>query len=217
MNEIIQQNINTKQYWEHRFKNGSWNKSGQRQTREYALANVKNINLSSNFTGSILDFGCAQGDAIPIYKVAFPKANISGIDISESAIATCQHRFGDIADFISGDFTNISEKDVIIASHIMEHLSNDRNIVRDLLTKCKNLYVFVPFKENPLYHEHVNYYDEDYYCNFDVDLIKIFVVSYRIKNSIRQIIKNGLLGNFIFYHYFSKEIMSPLRKVGGTD
>ncbi len=201
------QNINTKDYWESRFKNGSWNESGQRQTREYALANVKNINLPSDFSGSILDFGCAQGDAIPIYNEAFPKAKISGMDISESAIETCQHRFGDIADFTSGDFKHITEKDAIIASHIMEHLTDDKSIVKDLLSKCKNLYVFVPFKENPLYHEHVNYYDEDYYSDFDVNLIKIFVVSYRIKNSIRQIIKNVLFGKFELYHNFSKRII----------
>lgn len=200
-------NINTKQYWESRFKSGSWNKSGQRQTREYANANVKHMELPFNFAGTLLDFGCAQGDAIPIYKEAFPNAKISGIDISDSAIETCQQRFGDIAGFISGDFTNISKKDVIIASHIMEHLSDDKNIVRDLLSKCKNLYVFVPYKEYPLYHEHVNYYDEKYYNDFDVNLIENFVVCYRIKSSIKQVIKNILFGKFELYHNFSKEII----------
>ena len=180
------QNINTKEYWETRFKSGSWNKSGQRQTREYALANIKHINLPPDFAGSILDFGCAQGDAIPIYKDAFPEASIFGIDISETAIETCKLRFGDIAEFHSGDFNKISPKDVIIASHIMEHLTNDRNIIADLLTKCKNLFVFVPFKENPLYHEHVNYYDEGYYNDFNVTATKEFSVNYKTKNSLRQ-------------------------------
>ena len=187
------QNINTKEYWETRFKTGNWNNNGQRQTREYALANIKNLNLSSDFSGSILDFGCAQGDAIPIYIESFPKAKISGIDISESAIATCKRRFGNIAEFDSGDFSIISPKDVIIASHIMEHLTNDKNIVRDLLSKCKNLFVFVPFKENPLYHEHVNYYDEYYYEEFNIKTTKTFKVNYKIQNSIKQIIKKRII------------------------
>jgi len=201
-------NINTKDYWETRFKSGNWNSNGQRQTREYALANVKNMNLPLNFSGTLLDFGCAQGDAIPIYKEVYPMATITGYDISESAIETCWQRFGDMADFISGDFTDISEKDVIIASHVMEHLSDDKKVVCDLLAKCKFLYVFVPFKESPLYHEHVNYYDENYYNDFNVNLIKLFDVKYRIKNSLIQVIKKSILtGKFELYHNFSKEII----------
>ena len=81
--------------------------------------------MPADFYGSILDFGCAQGDAIPIYKNNFPKASIFGIDISEIAIETCKIWFGNIAEFESGDFNKISLKDIIIASHIMEHLTND--------------------------------------------------------------------------------------------
>ena len=200
-------NINTKEYWENRFHSGSWNIGGQRQTREYAKGNVKNMNLSSEFSGTILDFGCAQGDAIPIYKEAFPNAKIFGIDISESAIKTCIDRFGDIADFTSGDYSNITEKDIIIASHIMEHISDDKDIIRNILPKCKNLFVFVPYKENPLYHEHVNYYDDDYYNDFDVVSVKPFTVNYQFQYSYRQLISNFLHGKFVFIHNFSKEII----------
>lgn len=40
----------------------------------------------------------------------------------------------------------------------MKHITDDRFILKKLLSKCKELFIFVPFKENPLYHEHVNYY-----------------------------------------------------------
>ena len=200
-------NINTKEYWENRFYSGSWNKAGQRQTREYAKANVQHMNLSSDFDGIILDFGCAQGDAIPVYAEAFPKAKIHGIDISESAIETCKKRFGDIAEFTCGDFNIISEKDAIIASHVMEHLSDDKSIIRNILPNCKNLFVFVPYKENPLYHEHVNYYEDDYYNDFNVVKRKPFTVSYQYKCSLRQVMSNFRHGKFSFVRNFSKEII----------
>src|SRR5665648_65909 len=160
--------INSKPYWEHRFNSGNWGRNGQLQTEEYAKANVENLNINKDFTGSILDFGCAQGDAIPIYLKAFLNAKIFGIDISESAIAKCNKKFGNIAEFYSGDTTKITYKDIVIASHVMEHIPKDKNIVKNLLTKCTDLFVFVPYKEEPLYFEHVNYYDENYYNELNV-------------------------------------------------
>ena len=200
-------NINTKTYWEDRFKNGDWNRSGRKQTMEYALANIKHIVLDNNFEGSILDFGCALGDSIPIYKKQFPLAKIKGIDISESAIQKCKKRFGDKAFFLCGDYKQIKKEEIIIASHIMEHLTNDKDVVKNLLDKCNELYVFVPFKEIPLYFEHVNFYDENYYDGFPVIKKNIFEVSYKRIISFREFIKNLLLFKFTLFSYFKKDII----------
>ncbi len=50
----------------------------------------------------------------------------------------------------------------------MEHLTEDKKIINKLLAKCQDLYVFVPYKESPLYKEYVNYYDSNYYDEFKV-------------------------------------------------
>ncbi len=199
--------INSKEYWDKRFSSGNWNWRGRKQTREYALSNVLQISISKDFIGSILDFGCAMGDAIPVYSEAYPKAKIFGIDISESAIERCKNRFGDIAEFFSGDHTKVSFKDIIFASHVMEHLPEDKNIVKDLLSKCNDLYVFVPYKEEPLYFEHIHYYNEYYYNDFNVFSKKKFNVSYRQRLPLKSIIKNFLRLKFLTYSNFSKEII----------
>jgi trans-aconitate methyltransferase len=202
------ENINTPDYWDSRFKiGGNWNKSGHRQTREYAKANVVQINIPIDFNGSILDFGCALGDAIPIYKKSFPNAKIYGLDVSKNAIKYCKNIYGKIAIFQTGNYLNITAKDIIIASHVMEHLTDDKKIVSELLTKCKELFIFVPFKENPLYIEHVNYYEKTYYDNFNVLEKKVFFVEYSYKSSLKLIIKRLFRGKFIREEKFSKEII----------
>jgi len=200
-------NINTKEYWESRFETKDWGKSGNRQTREYAIANVAHMSIKKDFDGSILDFGCALGDAVPIYYSAFPNASLSGVDISEAAIKKCKKLYGDIAEFNSGDYKSTINHDIIIASHIMEHITNDRTIIKELLKKCKEMFIFVPFKENPLYREHVNYYEENYYDNFNVLEKSIFLVQFKYKMSLKEVIKELLKGRINNKRPFSKEII----------
>jgi 2-polyprenyl-3-methyl-5-hydroxy-6-metoxy-1,4-benzoquinol methylase len=184
-------NINSAEYWESRFKSGNWSKGGCTQTEEYAKANVSVINLSQEFNGTILDFGCALGDAIPIYSKAFPYAKIVGVDISESAIKKCRERYGLTYEFYVSDYKHLRPADVIIASHLMEHLTDDKLVINELISKCNDLFVFVPYRENPLYFEHVHSYDESSYTDLNVLDHQVFSVVYRKKNSWKTIIKEG--------------------------
>ena len=208
------ENINTKSYWNKRFKSDNWSKAGRFQTTQYAKGNIKHIDISPEFTGSILDFGCALGDAIQVYKQAYPRAKLFGIDISDEAIKICKERYGDIAEFGCGGYDQVNEKDVIIASHVMEHLTDDRSIVKSLLSKCRLMYVIVPYKENPLYREHVNYYEEDYYEYFDVLKKSTFTISYTRRKPTKGIIKSLILLKPEFTRKFSKKMI--LFKIKGT-
>jgi trans-aconitate methyltransferase len=67
---------------------------------------------------------------LPIYHSAFPNATLNGVDISESAIEKCRKQYGDIAKFNSGNFKTIVNHDIIIASHVMEHMNDDRTIIK---------------------------------------------------------------------------------------
>jgi hypothetical protein len=200
-------NINTKGYWEKRFSSGSWNNAGKRQTEEYAKANINLMNISTDFNGKIIDFGCALGDAIPLYKKSFPNAKIIGLDISETAIEICKKRYGTIAQFYACDISTIPNADIIIASHVFEHITDDKKLVTELLTKCSQLFVFVPYMEFPLYVEHVNSYDENYYADIRTSDYKIFEVKYRSKIGFVQFLKNSLTLNFRVYTEFSKQII----------
>ena len=154
-------NINTKSYWDKRFSSGDWeNNSGKSQTAKFALSQMKHLDIPNDFTGTILDFGCALGDAFPIYKRKFPKAKLIGLDISEEAINKCRTSYGHLGNFFAGTLDDVPVVDIIISSNVFEHLSNNIKMAKDLLSKCNDLYIIVPYDEidhdNPQ-HEHVNY------------------------------------------------------------
>jgi SAM-dependent methyltransferase len=121
------------------------------------------LNIPEDFDGTILDFGCGLGDAIPIYRQAFPKAKFIGMDISQTAIDKCHDSFGSMATFMQGDYKDTPEVDIIISSNVFEHLSNDREIAKHLLTKCRSLNIIVPYREYPLCSEHINSYEKEYF------------------------------------------------------
>jgi cyclopropane fatty-acyl-phospholipid synthase-like methyltransferase len=118
----MSQNINSKAYWDQRFASNDWEeKNGRMQTEKIAKGQIKHFSISNDFDGTIMDFGCGLGDAIPVYWLNFLKAKLMGIDISQIAIDKCNEKYGEMATFIQGDFKSAPEVDVIIASNVFEH------------------------------------------------------------------------------------------------
>lgn len=160
----MQYNINTTFYWNSRFSSGDWeDKGGRVQTAFFAKAQVQYFLIPDDFDGTIVDFGCGLGDAMPIYRARYRKAKLVGVDISDDAIAKCRVHYGHIAEFICGDYSAVPQAEVVITSNVLEHLSDDLNVASSLQGKCDALYITVPFMEWPLGSEHVRTYDEDYF------------------------------------------------------
>ncbi len=161
---MTQANINTAAYWNDRFLSGHWEEVGGRaQTRDFAEAQLRAIGLPRSFSGSLLDFGCGLGDAFPVYRKAFPDARLIGMDVSSAAIDKCNERFPRLAQFLQGDHTMVPPVDVIVASNVLEHLSNDIEVATSLRSRCKALHIIVPFREDPRIDEHVHTYDRRYF------------------------------------------------------
>lgn len=153
--------VNSQAYWDHRFASKDWEaRGGRTQTQSFAIALARRIRLPGSFAGTILDFGCGLGDATPIYASRFPSARILGMDISPAAVADCTKRYGNIAMFSQGDHTNVPHADVIVASNVLEHLSDDKAVVTSLLRQCSMLVVAVPYREHPVNGEHLRSYNE---------------------------------------------------------
>ncbi len=168
-------NINTPKYWEERFSTGDWDAVGGReQTRSFAEAQIKYIKLGRNFNGTILDFGCGLGDAMPVYRMAYPHASLVGADISSAAIKQCVEKYGEIASFICSDHEGIPNADVIISSNVLEHLDNDVQVAQSLTRKCDKLFITVPYREELLIEEHVNTYHKHYFKELGAYRTKIF-------------------------------------------
>jgi hypothetical protein len=203
---------NTSGYYNNLFKGSFLDKLRRTQTQEFAKAFLPYLKLENKFNGKITDFGCAFGDAIPIYKSHFPNAGLTAIDISSDAINKCKSKYGKLATFICGTDIDVPETEIIITSHVMEHIVGDKVIIKNLLTKCDELYIIVPFRENPLYREHVNSYDYGYYSEFNVVREEAYAVNYKSPLYFRAIIKSFIkLKPKYFFVYNSKNIIYHLK------
>ncbi len=167
-------NINTKSYWDNRFK-GDWEaKSGRSQTASFAKSQIPHLDIESEFDGTILDFGCGLGDAMPVYRGFYPKAKLLGVDISSVGIEKCRKTYGHLAEFLIGTEKEVPNVDIVIASNVFEHLTNDKEVAKEILRKAGRLYIIVPYMEEPLMDEHVNSYDEFYFSGLNVLWFKVF-------------------------------------------
>ncbi|MDR0606112.1 MAG: class I SAM-dependent methyltransferase [Bacteroidales bacterium] len=210
-------NINTKDYWDSRFKIDnlkSWKSiGGESQTKKYARRIVQSLKMTDNFSGTILDFGCAMGDAIPVYKEKYPLAKYIGMDFSDEAIKQCKAKFqaDDNIKFIVGSVNNIPKVDVIIISHVLEHLSNDKDIVSKLLEECNDLYIAVPFEEKiEKGREHINSYNSKSF-DYLTDTMNVSV-TFEI-HKFKKSLKAKLLS---FFHIELKNLIRPFFKKPGV-
>jgi cyclopropane fatty-acyl-phospholipid synthase-like methyltransferase len=199
-------NINTKSYWNNRFASGNWeDKKGRIQTQQFAISQISLLNIPNNFSGTILDFGCGLGDAFPMYREAYPDAKLLGIDISDEAIKKCKKDYGHIGDFMCGDYNDVPKVDIIIASNVFEHLSDDRTIAKHLLEKCTQLNIIVPYKERLVMgSEHINSYDEDYFSELNK-----FLCSYKVFKC-KRFTQFGF--KELYYNIYFKNLLRPLIK-----
>lgn len=203
--------INSKEYWESRFGTGDWEiKNGRSQTIRYAKANSRHmLKVLGDFRGTLLDFGCGLGDSVLVYKELFPRVILFGMDISTEAIKKANNKYGEYCTFYPGTDLDVKNVDVIICSNVMEHINNDKEIVKSLLTKCKYLFVSVPYKEVLMFDEHVNSYDENYYSDFEVIYAKPFNLGYSLKLYDIMIIINLTFGNFLRQILGKKKAIDP--------
>jgi hypothetical protein len=169
----MQININSKEYWNSRFETGDWeDKNGRRQTTLFAYEQMKKLKIPKSFSGTLLDFGCGLGDAIPVYHSFLPKANLIGIDHSEVAIKMCIEKYGSYANFLSVGLDDIPSVDIIISSNVFEHLSNYEMIAKELILKCNKLIIVVPYNEDlrpDINTEHINSFNEKSFAHFNVE------------------------------------------------
>ncbi len=209
----MKDNINTKKYWDDRFSSNDWeNNRGRWQTQCFAKSQLEYFELNPNIKGPILDFGCGLGDAIPIYKEKFNNAEFIGIDISESAISKCREKYGEIAKFYQGSLKDVPKVEVIIASNVLEHISNDIEVAKGLLMRCKYLYIIVPYNEYPLSSEHVNQYKENYFNELGDYDFNIFECEGWTQYGIKDLWYNVYIKN-LFRPFVGRKICSRAKQI----
>jgi SAM-dependent methyltransferase len=147
--ELSELNPNTRERSEFVFtEGGHWEKNrGPSQTRRFAEFFHRSVRIPwTNF--SVLDVGCALGDALPVWHKKYPSAELYGCDVAEMAVTRCKERYGGMARFFRASFEEIQGFwDVIYCSNSLEHFEQYLEIAEALLLQCKMLFVLTPFGE----------------------------------------------------------------------
>ena len=153
--------INSPAYWDHRFETDWAACGGHGQTEafmrvavdlmpEWLTATIRRERLE------IVDWGCAEGDGVPLLEEAFPGSTVVGIDVSDVAIAKAEARYPN-SRFESLDLaTSDRTTDVILTSNVLEHFPDPHGVLRMLSSRASDyVIVLVPFLEDhPLIDEH---------------------------------------------------------------
>ena len=129
-------------------EDGAWEKNkGKQQTKLFAYYFDQVITFpDQKFT--LLDVGCALGQAAAFFSRRYPNASVSATDVSEVAISRCKRQYGELAHFFTADIENISSFfDVIYCSNVLEHFYDFEEKTRKLTSCCQQLYIMVPYNE----------------------------------------------------------------------
>ena len=155
MSRLRSKNINTREYWNKRYfflKHNVPPVASVKLFFEYDL-------LPKNEEYSVLEIGCGVATHYPYFNKNYPKIKLTGLDISNFAIAYNQrYKF---ANFIELDVNTEDIKgewDYVISAHTFEHLDDPVKTVE----KCrqvakKKVIVCVPYENYWNYdHEHIH-------------------------------------------------------------
>jgi len=159
--------INSKEYWDERFSSGDWE---QKEGREQSLFFYRialslmpdwlknDINKNSL---SIIDLGCAEGEGVNLFGENFKSSRVCGSDISAAALEKARGYYPKYS-FIECDINNIPESfDMVFSSNTLEHFENPKEIIKNILPKCRKYFVMlIPFREFERIDEH--FYTFDY-------------------------------------------------------
>ncbi len=97
---------------------------------------------------SLLDAGCALGEALKHFAVVYPRASLHGIDFSATAIERCREEIGTLASLSVGTLDDVAGRyDLIYCSNILEHFPDFETKARRLIQHCNRLCILVPYKE----------------------------------------------------------------------
>jgi len=204
----MQYKVNSKEYWDERFYSLDWEKKGGNfQTINHAKRYVLLLDILKGFNGSICDFGCAEGDAFKVYRKYFPQAKFIGVDFSENAISKARERYGSFVNFIVGGEECVPFSDIIIASHVLEHLENERDVINELRSKCKRLFIIVPVEEENSSEEHRRRYHLNSYDELQPKRATICKAGWSF--SLSQTIYQIYIKNVVRYLIFGRTIKEP--------
>lgn len=158
--------INSKDYWERRFKEDWDSNMGQEQSRFFGTLAVDAMPpwLARTIRAehwSICDWGCAKGDGTKVLMETFPESQIVGVDFSQAAVETARGRYGEgfsAEDWLDGSVEKDDHSeswDLVFSSNTLEHFPDPDRVLRRLCERALQcVTLLVPYRELDRHPEH---------------------------------------------------------------
>lgn len=163
----------------------SYSKMFQREKRrgEYIYKYISSF-IKKEKKINILEYGCGSGGIIDTLRNKF-NCDVTGLDLDIKAVEFgCQNKLRLVADDL--DSIKNNKYDLIIASHVLEHLTRPKEMLEKLIKLLSDnglIYIEVPGMENPkvinsnysIQPGHLNYFKLDVImkiCN-EINLISL--------------------------------------------
>lgn len=166
--------INSPDYWNRRFAVDWTERGGAEQTAFFARLAIEMLpdwfwRDANDKALSLLDVGCALGEALPGLKARLPESALAGADVSDVAIRMAKARLPQFAfHVVAADWSDAPQADIVFCSNTLEHLEDWRNRLVKLGELAKRYVVaLVPFQERDLIDEHVASFD---FASFPAEL-----------------------------------------------
>jgi hypothetical protein len=139
--------VNSRKYWDIRMK-FNWDQvGGDIQTRQFAIGLLVAVDLKELIgIASILDYGCATGESLPVLRTVFPDSKLFVYDLSthgmKIAIQKYQKSLG------AEVWDKKSKVDLIYCSNVIEHVQEPSEFLSGLISSA-NKYVIIqcPYNE----------------------------------------------------------------------
>lgn len=92
---------------------------------------IKNLLLKEN-PRDILDMGCGTGETLTFLKTIFPKAKLTGVDVSRQAVKYTKNRGHEakMADALRLPFAD-KTFDAVLLLDVVEHIKDDTGVVKE--------------------------------------------------------------------------------------
>ena len=143
LKNIFLDEINT--YFE---ENGAWEQGNGPKQTELFVRYFNEVITFPNHKITLLDVGCALGQAAVFFAHRYPRAAVSATDVSEVAINRGKKQYGNDVHFFTEDIGRIQgEYDVIYCSNVLEHFCDFIDKTRHIAKCCKRLCIMVPYNQ----------------------------------------------------------------------
>jgi len=158
--------INSPDYWNRRFAVDWTERGGGEQTAFFARLAIEMLpdwfwRDANDKALSLMDVGCALGEALPGLKARMPESALSGVDVSNVAIGMAKKRLPQF-DFhvVAADWSDAPRADIAFCSNTLEHFEDWRSRLAKLGELARRyVVVLVPFQERDLIEEHEASFD----------------------------------------------------------